>query len=628
MFPRKRRKLGIAFSDEVTRIARPFRGKKIKAENLGWEDQFLPNYQEGYNFQSVSLWRLISLSCIFLFIFFGLFLRLFHLQVIQGDENRVRADSNRIQMKVIHAPRGVIYDRNSKILAQNSPGFRLEKQFTAKQEVVFISRDNALLMEAKSDPNFANLEIDNVRSYPYGEVTAHVLGYTGQISAEELKDPQYSNYKPGDWIGRSGIEEVYENVLRGKDGAEIIEVDASGHKLRTLRTTDPIPGKNIYLALDVDLQKASFQALRDGVQKASSCCGAVVAEDPKTGEVLSLVSYPSYDPNAFTDPTRNKEVGGLFVDQNSPMLNRVIGGVYPPGSTFKITTALAGLTSGKISSQTQFEDTGVMNLGPYTFANWYFTQYGQKEGMVDLVKALQRSNDIFFYKAGEAMGEKVLGETAQKIGFGKKLGIDLPGEMDGLIPDNAWKQKNTGEAWYPGDTLHFAIGQGFLLATPLQVLSQTAFVADNGALIVPHLITKITDQAGSVIKTYNYQPLVKNIFNQKDVDLVKQGLSQVPKNGGTAWPFFAFQIATAGKTGTAEFGHPQNKTHAWYTSYAPEDNPEVVLTVLVEAGGEGSSVSAPIAKDIYTWYFNPDKNNLESLDSGLVATDSAKKLGE
>lgn len=620
MFSRKKRKFGLAFSDELIRISRPLKSKVKNADSPGWEEQFLPGYHEDGNFQSVSLWRLISLACIFLFVFFGLSLRLFHLQVVQGSENRLRADSNRIQMKIIHAPRGVIYDRSGKILAQNSPGFRLDKQF--------ISRDDALLMEAKSDPNFANLEIDNIRNYPYRDITAHILGYMGQISSSELEDPQYSNYLLGDWIGRSGIEEVYENVLRGKDGAEIIEVDASGKKLRALRTTDPIPGKNIYLAIDVDLQKASFQALKEGVQKAASCCGAAVSNDPKNGEILSLVSYPSYDPNAFTEPSRNGEVGSYFTDQNSPMLNRGISGTYPPGSTFKITTALAGLSSGKVTSQTQFEDTGVISLGPYTFANWYFTQYGQKEGWVDVVKALQRSNDIFFYKVGEAVGEKVLGETAQKIGFGKKLGVDLPGEVNGLIPDNSWKQKNIGEVWYPGDTLHMAIGQGYLLATPLQVLSQTAYVAGNGTLIVPHLISKIVDPVNSsTIKTFTYQPLVSKIFNQKDLDLVKRGLSLVPKNGGTAWPFFGFQVPTAGKTGTAEFGDPKNKTHAWYTSYAPEDNPEIVLTVLVEAGGEGSSVSAPIAKEIYTWYFNPDKNNLESLDSG-VATDSAIRLGE
>ncbi len=229
---------------------------------------------------------------------------------------------------------------------------------------------------------------------------------------------------------------------------------------------------------------------------------------------------------------------------------------------------MAGVSSVAVTAQTQVEDTGIMYLGSFSFANWYFTEYGRKEGMVDIIKALQRSNDIFFYRVGQMVGEKVLGETAVKIGMGKKLGIDLPGEADGLIPDNAWKEENIGESWYPGDSLHMAIGQGFVLATPLQILTATAFVADDGNLIQPHLVTKIT-QPGStdaIVKQFRYEPIVKDIFSKEEIGLVKQGLATVPKDGGTAWPFFGFSVPTAGKTGTAEVGDPKNRTHAWYTS--------------------------------------------------------------
>lgn len=621
MKSRRRKKLGLAFSDELHKVSHMHgHFNKKKVVDVGWEDALLSNYSASQNGEITSVWRLVILAIFFLVVFFGLFLKLFHLQIVAGSENRQLADSNRVQIRLIHAPRGVIYDRNNKVLAENNPGFRLGKEL--------ISRDQALELEAKRDSRSEELEIDAIRFYPFGQVTSHILGYVGQISEEELKDPEYGGYRIGDRIGRSGIEQIYENTLRGKDGAEIIEIDASGKKLRTLRKIDPIPGNNVYLSIDADLQKAAFETLKDGVDKASSCCGAVVGEDPKTGEVLLLVSYPSFDANAFTDPKRNREVEGYFNDSNSPMLNRVIAGVYPPGSTFKIASALAGLFSGKINSQTRIEDTGVMSLGPYTFANWYFTSYGKTEGLVDVIRALQRSNDIFFYKVGEMVGVQAMGETAKKIGMGKKLGIDLPGEVDGLIPTNEWKKKNTGEVWYPGDNLHMAIGQGFLLTTPLQVLAQTQFVADNGSLIQPHLVTKITRPDGSLVKNYRFDPIVKDIFKKSDMELIKAGLALVPKDGGTAWPFFGFSIPTAGKTGTAEFGDPKDRTHAWYTSYAPVENPEIVLTVLVEAGGEGSSVSAPIAKQIYTWYFNPDKTNIKSLDAYAIATESAKALGE
>lgn len=630
----RKRKLGLAFSDELNKVSRKaghFSGKKLK--EVDWEESLLSDFDPNDGEEKVSPWRLVLLGSLFIILFFGLFLRIFHLQVVRGEENREMADLNRIQVKVNHAPRGVIYDRNGKVLAENNPGFRLKDQF--------LTRDEVLLIEAKGDPQFNDLELDTVRSYPLGPVTSHILGYVGQVTAEELDTSQSGvkkssplpeksplTYKLGDRIGRAGIEKSYESYLRGIDGAEIIEIDAQGKPLRVLRRIDPIPGKNVYLSIDADLQKVSYESLKQGVEKVGSCCGAVVAENPQTGEILALASIPSYDGNAFTDPKRNSEVAGYFNDARAPMLNRAIAGVYPPGSTFKIVSALAGLYSGKINTKTQFEDTGIMNLGPYTFANWYFTSYGRKEGLVDTVKALQRSNDIFFYHVGDLVGEKVMGEVAEKLGYGKKVGIDIPGEVSGLIPTRAWKEKNIGEVWYPGDNLHMAIGQGFLLATPLQVLVSTAFMAEKGSLTTPHLVTKITSPQGAVIKEFRFDPIVKDVFKKEYIDLINKGLSEVPKDGGTAWPFFAFSIPTAGKTGTAEFGDPKGKTHAWYTAYAPEDNPQIAATALVEAGGEGSSVTAPIIKDIYTWYFNPDKTQLRSLDKGVIATESARILGE
>ncbi len=626
----RRKSLGKAFPDQLIKVHHSSKIHGQKHSGISWEDVLVPHYQNPHGEENnISLWKLILIATISIFAITGLFTRIFHLQVINGQENRDLADSNRVRIRVIHAPRGVIYDRNGKVLAQNDPGFRLvQKNEKGEAKITFLTRDQALLLESKKDPQFNDLEVDTIRSYPLGPSVAHILGYVGEMNAEEMRDIQYAGYKLGDRVGRSGVEEVYERVLKGDDGAEIIEVDAAGKKLRSLRTIDPVPGQNLYLSIDADLQRQTYVALQEGVTKVGSCCGAAVAQDPHTGQILALVSYPSFDANAFNDIKRSAEVTRYFTDPHAPLLNRVIGGTYPPGSTFKIASALAGLSSGKITKETVYEDTGVMYLGPFSFANWYYTEYGKKEGSVDVIKALQRSNDIYFYQVGHLIGEEILGSVAKQIGMGKKLGIDLPGEVDGLIPNNEWKVKHIGEEWYPGDSLHMSIGQGFVLTTPLQILSQTSFIADDGQLIQPHLALKITHQDGSVVKEFKYEPIAKDVFKKEDIETVKKGLSLVPKNGGTAWPFFNFSVPTAGKTGTAEFGDPKDKTHAWYTSYAPETNPTIALTVLVEAGGEGSSAAGPIAKQIYTWYFNPDKSHLTSLENAPLSTQSAKAFGE
>ncbi len=615
-FRRHRKKLGLAFHDSLQKVSSKIStGKQKETE---WEDSLIPNLINEREVPLISVWRIVLIGIAFILISFSLFLRMFYLQIVTGEANRALADSNRIQIRIIHAPRGVIYDRNGQILADNEPGFRLKNKF--------ISRDEALSLEASHDPRANELEIDTIRHYPYGEIAAHVVGYVGQISSGELKEPQYANYRSGDRIGRAGVEQVYENVLRGKDGAEIIEVDADGRKIQTLRTINPIPGDNIYLSLDINLQKELYSSVKEAALSVGSCCGAAIVQNPQNGDVLAMVSYPSFDPNAFTDPHKDNLITSYFNDPNAPLLNRAISGTYPPGSTFKITSALAGLSSGKITPQTIVNDTGILHLGKFTFTNWYYTQYGKVEGPVDMVKALQRSNDTYFYVLGEKIGEKILGDTALKIGFGQRLGIDLPGEATGLVPDNRWKEKNIGQIWYPGDTLHMAIGQGYLLTTPLQIIYEINLIADNGQDYRPHLVTKITASDGSLIKKFTFFP-VDFKFDPSFITLVKKGISLVPQYGGTAWPFFNFSIPTAGKTGTAEYGDPKGRTHAWYVSYAPINNPQLSSVVLIEGGGEGSNVAAPVVKNIYTWYFSPDKTKLKNFDAAPVST-SAAKLGE
>lgn len=613
---RKKGNLGHAFSDQLTKVTTKIRHPK-KEEPFGWTDFLLPNFH--YNQEQIapkSAWRIIFFLSLCLVLFFVIFLRLFHLQIVRGSANRELANGNRIQIKTIHAPRGVIFDRNGKILAANAPAFRLNNPSSVVHKAILVTREQALEWEVKNDPRALNLEVDNVRTYPMGEKFAHVVGYMGEISEEQLKNKEFKDYHLGDRIGKAGVEAEYEKLLRGTDGGEIIEVDSTGRKIRTLRLQSPVAGQSIYLSLDASLQEKLYQLMNEALSSSGSCCGGAVAEDPASGKILALLSLPSFDPNLFAKEENDSAVSEIFSRPSAPILNRIIAGTYPPGSTFKIVSALAALSSGKITKDTTIVDNGVIYLGSYKFTNWYFNQYGKVEGSVNLVKALQRSNDTYFYEIARIIGQNILADWAKKLYLGKRLDIDLPGEETGLVPDDNWKQKTYGEVWYPGDTLHMAIGQGFVLTTPLQVLGMTSFIATGGTLYKPELTISGSPRI-----------LAANLLPRDKVDLVKEGLKLVPKAGGTAWPFFAFPIETAGKTGTAEYGDPKNRTHAWYTSYAPADDPKIAMTILIEGGGEGSSVAAPIAKEAYRWYFSPDKNKLIQ-DIYIPATESGRSLGE
>lgn len=591
------------------------RKKRLSPDTASnWKDRLLPNFNPDTLDFDKSPWITVAFLILTLVSFFIVLLRLVSLQIVRGSVNRNLADGNRIQVKIIHAPRGVIYDRNNKILAANSPAFRLFDPDTKKARLV--TREEALELEVKNAPPEARLEVDNVRTYPYGEKLAHVLGYVGEISEEVLKDAKFADYRIGDRVGLSGIEAQYESVLRGKDGGEIIEVDSQNNKLRTLRKQAPSPGQNIYLNINASLQEKVFEELSLAAQKAGSCCGAVIVQDPASGQILALVSLPSFDPNVFTKLQDEAQIREILDQPDAPILNRAIAGTYPPGSTFKIISAIALLTSGKITSQTEFFDTGEIYLGAFRFSNWYFNQYGKTEGQVNLVKALKRSTDTYFYRAAQIVGLDPLISWARKLRLGEKVGIDIPAEVTGLVPDGTWKLQNKGEIWYPGDTLHLSIGQGFILTTPLQILNITSFVANNGVIFQPRLLQSLKKEV-----------LVKDVISPEQLNPIKQGLTQVTKAGGTAWPFFTFPIQTAGKTGTAEYGDPKGRTHAWYTAYAPADDPKIAMTVLIEGGGEGSSVAAPVIKETFRWFFSPDKNKLIQ-DVYTPATESGKTLGE
>jgi len=546
--------------------------------------------------------------------------RLFFLQIINGESYRLLSDSNRTKTVPIHSPRGIIFDREGVPLVFNVPGFRQ----TINGQTKLLDKNEALnlLSEGKT-----NLEIDSLRSYPYKAMTSHVLGYIGQISESELKQKDFSDYKGGDLIGKMGIEGEYESLLRGIDGKEMVEVDSMGREIRKLGKTDPVPGQDITTTLDIELQKAVFEATKD-VKK-----GAVVVSSPK-GEILALVSRPSFDPNLFTmgedystDDPVYKNISQILLDQDAqPLLDRAISGTYPPGSTFKLVVAAAGLEDKVIDSNFSIEDTGILSINSFSFSNWYFTQYGRTDGQVGVVKGIQRSNDIFFYKLAELVGVDKLSSFAEKFGLGKKLNIDLPGELSGTVPTQEWKKAVIGENWYLGDTYHYGIGQGFLLTTPLQVNAWTQAIADGGTLYHPRLLL-------------NAKPAIlnKNFLSDNTVSLIRQGMIEACSPGGVAWPLFDFRVKNpdlkidgrnileapqattsadfkdyrkvtiACKTGTAQHGGETTMPHAWITLFAPAYNPQIVVTVLSEESGEGSNVAAPIAKKILEEWFGREK---------------------
>ncbi len=525
--------------------------------------------------------------------------RLFSLTIIEGSLYRRLSEGNRIRETVIAAARGIIYDRSGNVLVRNIPSFK--------------SKSGREFFENKPASVGGGLTESVARDYVYGDLFAHALGYTGEIGKDELdKLSDTGSYQVGDQIGKMGIEKSYDRILHGRDGKELVEVDAIGKPVRILGRVDPVDGQNIKLGLDLGLQQAASASMQGKI-------GAVVAENPQTGEVMALYSSPTFDPNAFV---RNADLSKIFTDSTQPLFDRAIAGQYPPGSTFKIITALSALETGAITPRTQFEDTGILQVGKFSFANWYFTQYGKKEGMVDVVKAIKRSNDIFFYKTGEATGIERLADWAKKMGLGKPLGIDIPGEMPGLMPDPIWLQKTRGENWYLGNSYHVAIGQGDILTTPLQINAWTNIVANGGNLCTPHLL--VADK--------NSDKYCKDVgIKSEYIDLVREGMKEACATGGTGWPLFDFKvqseklkidgldffeapeatisgkpwvsIPTACKTGTAEYGDPQGRTHALFTVFAPVNHPQISVTVVVEGGGEGSNVAAPIAKSLLENWF-------------------------
>ena len=499
-------------------------------------------------------------------------MRLFDIQIIKGVKFQEMANANRTFTQTLPRERGLILDRyGDPLVVNNALYYTSTDPDRLYSDKVLTDRDTALQLLASES---ASVSISLQRSYSLGEAGAHILGYTGPVTADDLQ--QNRELTTIDLVGKQGLEKIFDQAMRGSSAKELYEVNAMGKKQRLLETIPGEVGRSITTTLDPYLLTVSQMALGEQT-------GAVVILDADTGEVISMVSSPSFDGNTLSDrfsdeALENDRVSAVreaFSHPKQLFFNRAISGAYPPGSVFKLVTALAGLSTDSLDENTSVLDEGVLKVGEYSYANWYFTQYGRVEGEISLRKAIARSNDIYFYKAAELIGPTKLADIAREFGFGKKTGIELQSEALGTIPDPIWKEETLGERWFLGNTYHFGIGQGNVLVTPLQVAQMTQAIAHRGSRCNPHLIkNNLANCTGLPIEI-------------EDLEIVVDGMVDACSAGGTAYPFFDWNQehlsadnqgygalskgAIACKTGTAEFGATDErgfkKTHGWFTMF-------------------------------------------------------------
>ena len=515
----------------------------------------------------------VYIAIIFFFLII-LFLRLFQLTIVKGNFYRNLSEQNRIREINIEAPRGEIVDRKGFVIAQN-----LTPDINQKINPGLLNNDQKIISK---------------RIYQNPEVIAPFIGYRQIADENDLKNDRCQHkLQLGDRTGKKGIEKLFDCQLRGLSGKKLVEIDAQGRYLKTVNVIPPQSGDRIQLAIDLDLQKKSYELVKN--KKA-----AIIVINPQTGEILTSVSSPSFNSQDFEDNISNN-IQNYLTDKTNPLFNRVTEATYPPGSIFKLVVATAGLEEKAIDEKTEIEDKGSIMAGTLSFGNWYFLQYGKVEGMVNIVKALQRSNDIFFYKTGEKTGVDKIKKWADIFGLGKptKIGID---EAEGIIPSTFWKKEILKENWYLGDTYNLSIGQGYVATTPLQTVLVTGVFANGGYLCQPQIL-KVGTVHELSLQEFTQPKCKKLPISQETLSLIREGMKQACSPGGTGWPLFDFKIQTGCKTGTAESHIINGLPHAWITVFAPYENPEIALTVLVEEGGQGSDVAGPIAKEILQAYF-------------------------
>lgn len=584
--------------------------------------------------------RIYALSIAAVIIFLILLGRLWFLQFIEKDALKEMSENNRLRFIPVAASRGALLDRNGKVLVNNTPSYSLavipnevkdrDKLFDTLVQILKIDRGELLSKWEKGkgrakyfpiilasgitrdqleyfEENSLRLtgieiEVKPVREYPEGSFASHLLGYIGEISEKEADMAEFAEYNPGDYLGKSGIERSFEKYLHGEDGGRQIEVDARGRYLRMINETLPVSGHSIMLTIDQELQKAAEKALGD---KAA----AAVVMEINTGEILAFASSPGFDPSLFSGRMPPEKWEAYLNDKRHPLENKALKGQYPPGSTFKIITALAGLAEGLIDEHTVVNCKGEYKLGNNTFRCWNKKGHGN----VNLKGAMRESCDVYFYMLGERLGVDRIARYARMFGLGESMGCGLENEKSGFVPTAEWKEKKFGKKWYKGETLPVSIGQGYLLMTPIQLAAMTAGVATNGKIYRPHLVKKVLDRDGKSVKEFVPEVLKSVDLKSEHFRMVKDGLfAVVNEPRGTGAAARLYEVRVAGKTGTSQVVKMkdskgpvpyEHRDHALFVAFAPFDKPEIAVAVVVEHGEHGGGAAAPVAGQILRRYF-------------------------
>ncbi len=583
--------------------------------------------------------RVKFLAWITSIIFIILLARLFYLQIIMGNIYNKMAEANCISIVKKTAPRGYIYDRNYKELVINIPSFKValipfhflkneniekaivelanildilpeeikekiqqERQYVLEPITIkrnLSEKELSLLEEKKFYIKGISIEQEPKRKYPFKNTAAHLLGYISEITKEQLIDSRYKKYKAGDIIGQSGVEKYYDEILRGEDGAVYILTDAKGSQIKNLNEINFKQGKNIVLTIDIKLQKFAEQLMEKYKYK-----GVILAEEPSTGEILCMVSKPDYDLTFFSGNIDIKYWKKLLRDKDNPLTNKVVQGIYSPGSIFKIVVGIGGLNEKIIDLNTSYLCEGIYWIKTWPYKCWRRNGHGY----VNFFRAIAESCDIYFYKLGLKMKVELLHKYALMFGLSEKTNIDLPGEKSGIVPSREWKIRMSRLPWFPGNTVMMSIGQGYLSATPLQILNLINVIANNGYVMQPHVLKAITSNNRKIYNLFENIKLFELNIDKNTIDLMKTAMKKVVNSGaGTGKKAYITDITVAGKTATVE--NPHGETHAMFAGFAPYDKPKISVLVLIEHGGGGGDIAAPLAKEIIEFYLKEIKND-------------------
>jgi len=580
--------------------------------------------------------RLFILRVGLLLVVMLLGLRLWHLQIYEGPYYRDLSENNRTRLVLLEPARGLIYDRHGVLLANNVPSFSLyvtledvkdrevliqqltdllgldqtlvrKKMMTKGSKLLprkikdrMTLRDATLVEAHRLDMPGVMIQVESQRNYPGGATAAHLLGYVGEISADQLEKPEFIDLHQGSIVGQYGVEKSYDRHMRGTAGQKSVEVDALGHEKKTVVVEKPQAGNDLYLTIDVRLQKIAEELLGEEH-------GAIVALDPNSGDILAMASRPGFDPNVLSRELTAKQWVEIVQDEGRPLNNRASQGQYPPGSTFKIPMAVAALETKTVSPSSTVFCNGGYQFGKRLYHDWKASGHGY----VDLHNALVHSCDVYFYTIGQRMGIDVMAEFGKDFGLGKATGVELPSERSGIMPSTAWKQKAKNEQWLPGETISAAIGQGYVTVTPLQMASLVGTVANNGVSYRPRLVQAVMDRTSGNLQELPAVPRGKINAKPETFRIIKDALADVVTKG-TATKAKSSLVTIGGKTGTAQVaalrtGPEENipkkfRDHAWFVAFAPVESPKIAVAVLAEHMGHGGSAAAPLAKEVIETY--------------------------